>query len=267
MRSLNGADLADFIKERQLRQVRALRQAHTIAPRLVIIKPSGNPVIDTYVRLKRAYGEDIGLDCIVQESDDASMPALIEGLNNDPVVHGIIVQLPLSNPDLTDQTVSLIAPQKDVDGLGSHEYFTSATATAIDWLLTGYNVELKGKRLVIVGNGRLVGRPLAELWRGNGHDPIVLDDTATDLAGSLSQSDIIVTATGVPGLITSAMLRKGAVVVDAGTASENGRLVGDVAADVRERDDLTITPQKGGVGPLTTAVLFDNVIKAANVTV
>lgn len=263
MRILNGSELAGFIKERQARTVRVLRQAHGVQPRLAILKPAGNPVIDTYVRLKRVYAEDILVECDVIECADADMVQRLQELNADPLVHGIIVQLPLADPSLTDDVVSHIAPAKDVDGLGSHEFFTSATATAIDWLLAGYNVELKGKKITIVGNGRLVGVPLAELWQGNGLKPNVLDDTTTDLAGTLHESDVIVTATGVPGLITSAMVAPKTVVVDAGTASENGQIVGDVADDIRARDDLTITPLRGGVGPLTIAVLFENVIKAA----
>jgi len=271
MRILNGRELAEFIKERQARMVRALRQAQGVQPRLAILvskqasadETVGNPVIDVYVRLKRAYAEDILIECDVIECADADMATRIDELNIDPSVHGIIVQLPLADPSLTDEIVARITPSKDVDGLGSRTFFTSATATAIDWLLAGYNVTLKEKRLTLVGNGRLVGAPLAELWRGNGLEPTVLDDTTTDLSTHLLESDVIVTATGVPSLIKSAMIAPKAVVVDAGTASENGQIVGDLADDVRERDDLTITPQKGGVGPLTIAVLFDNVIKAA----
>lgn len=266
MRELNGSEIAGFIKERQLRQVRALRQAHGIVPRLAIVKPANNPVIDTYVRLKRAYADDITIECDVYEAADAAMPAQIEALNANPAVHGIIVQLPLADPSLTDGIVRLIAPRKDVDGLGGRMVFTSATATAIDWLLAGYNIELRDKKITIVGNGRLVGAPLAELWRGNGLAPVVLDDTAADLAGSIQASDIVVTATGVPGLITSVMLAPKTVIVDAGTASENGVIVGDLASDARTREDLTLTPVRGGVGPLTIAVLLDNVITAAGGT-
>jgi methylenetetrahydrofolate dehydrogenase (NADP+)/methenyltetrahydrofolate cyclohydrolase len=264
MRILNGSEIAGFIKERQSRGVRMLRQSHGIVPTLAILKPAGNPVIDTYVRLKGAYAEDIGVDCRVEELTDSEMAGRIDELNQDDSVHGIIVQLPLANPVLTDEIVAHIASSKDVDGLGSREQFTSATATAIDWLLAGYNVELRNKKIVIVGNGRLVGAPLAELWRGNGLEPLVLDDTVTDLAYQLHDADIVVSAAGVPGLVTSAMLKKGTVIVDAGTTSENGVLLGDVAADARERDDLTITPVRGGVGPLTVTVLFENVIKAAS---
>jgi methylenetetrahydrofolate dehydrogenase (NADP+)/methenyltetrahydrofolate cyclohydrolase len=137
---------------------------------------------------------------------------------------------------------------------------------AINWLLAGYNVDLKDKHILVVGQGRLVGAPLARIWKNSGFDVEVADSSTDDLKVVVSRADIIVSATGRPGLITSDMLHQGAVVVDAATASEDGKIVGDVAADVRVRDDLTITPEKGGVGPLTVTALFDNVIRAARAT-
>jgi methylenetetrahydrofolate dehydrogenase (NADP+)/methenyltetrahydrofolate cyclohydrolase len=267
MKILDGRELADYVKERQARQVRALRQAHATFPKLAIIVTGDNPVIDTFVRLKRGYGEDILIDVDVHKVEQSQVAALIETLNGEESVHGVVLQLPLVDASETDTLVGLIAPEKDVDGLGPRAKYISATATAIDWLLAGYNVTVRDREIAIVGNGRLVGAPLAHLWLGAGLNVSVYDDTTTNLQESLRAADIIVTATGVPGLITSSMIGIGKVVVDAGTASENGVIVGDVAADVRERQDLTITPIRGGVGPLTIAALFDNVITAARKTV
>ncbi len=266
MRLLNGRELADYMEERQARQVRALRQADHVVPKLAIIQTTDDPVIESYVRLKQSYGEDILIETDVHHSDAAGVVGLIEQLNNDATVHGIIVQLPLADGLDVDKVVNMIAPAKDVDGLGVNATWTPATAMAIDWLLAGYNVELKGKTIAIVGNGRLVGQPLAKLWTSMGLAPNVYDDQTADLPGAVRKAQVIVTATGVPGLITSQMVQPSAVVVDAGTASENGVIVGDVAADVRERTDLTITPEKGGVGPMTVTALFDNVIRAAQAT-
>lgn len=263
MKLLNGSELVGYIKERQARQVRALRQAHHVFPRLAIIQTIDSPVIATYVRLKRAYGEDILIDVDVYVIPQTEIAAKLDELNKDDSVHGIIVQLPLDNPEETDSIVAQIAPEKDVDGLGPQAQYTSATASAIDWLLAGYNVTLQERAIAIVGHGRLVGAPLAKLWLNAGLNVTVYDDSTTDLETPLRNAQIIVTATGVPGLITSSMIAPGAVVVDAGTASEGGVIVGDVAADAREREDLTITPIRGGVGPLTIAALFDNVITAA----
>ena len=261
---LSGTELVGFIKERQARQVRALRQASHVFPRLAIIKStSSSDVIDVYVRMKQRYGDDILIETIVETLDDADMPAAIERLNKDETIHGNIVQLPIADPSKTDAIVNSIAPEKDVDGLGENAAFDSATAAAINWLLAGYAVDLKGKKIALVGNGRLVGAPLAKMWRDSGLDVSVLDNSHEDIASVIRESDVIVAATGVPRLITADMVALGATVVDAGTASENGVIVGDIDAGVRERDDIKITPEKGGVGPLTIAMLFDHVIQSA----
>ncbi len=263
---LSGAELVGYVKERQAQQVRALRQESHIQPRLVIIKStSASSVIDAYVRMKLRYSEDILIETDVETLNESDMPAAIVRLNNDPHVHGIIIQLPLADSALTDDIVNLVAPEKDIDGLGAAPEYDSATATAINWLLAGYAIDLRGKKIAIVGNGRLVGAPLARMWKKSGYDVTVLDDSS-DVAAVVRESEVIVTATGVPRLITSSMVPIGAVVVDAGTASEDGVIVGDVDPSVRARDDLQITPEKGGVGPLTIAALFDNVIHAASLT-
>ncbi|MEP7204915.1 MAG: bifunctional 5,10-methylenetetrahydrofolate dehydrogenase/5,10-methenyltetrahydrofolate cyclohydrolase [Candidatus Saccharibacteria bacterium] len=265
MKILDGAELAGFIKERQIKQVRALRQSWRVIPRLAIVQTTNDTVIDMYVRLKKVYAADILIEVDVYKIDQAELMARVQVLNADESVHGIIIQLPLSDPTQTDAAVNAITPAKDVDGLGAGATMIPATAMAIDWLLAGYNITLEGKIISIIGNGRLVGAPLARLWRNNGLSLTVYDDTTPDLVTSVKESEIIVTATGVPSLITREMVQPGAVVVDAGTTSEHGKIVGDVAEDVRELDDITITPQKGGVGPLTIAALFDNVIQAARV--
>jgi methylenetetrahydrofolate dehydrogenase (NADP+)/methenyltetrahydrofolate cyclohydrolase len=267
MRILDGRELADYVKERQAKQVRNLRQSWKTFPKLVILITQKDAVVDTFVRLKQTYGEDILIDVEVKRVSQAEAIETIDSLNADPLVHGIIVQLPIADPLQTDEVVNAIAPAKDVDGLGMSGTYISATATAIDWLVAGYNVTLRDKLIAIVGQGRLVGAPLAKLWATAGLNVVTYDDTVADLSSELKKADVIITATGVPSLITSQMISPGRVVVDAGTASENGTIVGDVADDVRERQDLSITPVKGGVGPLTIAALFDNVIVAAQATV
>lgn len=267
MKELNGRELAGFIKERQAGQVRSLR-ARKIFPKLLIIRDSDNPVIVKYVELKKRYGEDIGVEVEdLKVADAEAARAAVLSANKDARVSGMIVQLPLVDVSRTDEVVNLIAPEKDVDGLSQEvtaeaRKFESATATAINWLLAGHDVELSHERVALVGRGRLVGAPLERMWKASGVDVTVFqhDD---DLA-RLSDFDVIVSATGVPHLIKSKMVRPGAVVVDAGTASEDGVLVGDVDAAVRERKDLAaITPISGGVGPLTISVLFEHVLAAA----
>ena len=266
-KNLNGLELVGYIKERQAKQVRGLRQAWNTFPRLVILKtPGASKVINTYVQLKQKYGDDILIQTDVTTCSEDEMLTVLGELNEDPSIHGIIVQLPLDDVSRTDEIIEGIAPDKDVDGLGKNAKFDSATAIAINWLLAGYGIDLQGKKIAIVGNGRLVGAPLARMWQQSGFDITVLDRSNTSLVPVLKQSDIIVTATGNPHLITPIMLKPGAVVVDAGTASEDGVIVGDLDDSVRQRDDLILTPKKGGVGPLTVAALFDNVIAAARDT-
>lgn len=267
MKVLNGAELAGFIKERQAKQVRALRQAHKVFPKLAIVQTVDDPVIDAYVRMKQRYGDDILVAVDHHRVHQSEAAGRIIRLNADPSVHGVIVQLPMAEPSQTDELVNLIAPDKDIDGLGNSATWDAATPMAISWLLAGYGVDLAHRRLTIIGQGRLVGAPLAEMWRRSGYAVTTADETTEDLAELTRSSDVIVTATGQPGLLTSDMVSPDTTVVDAGTASENGVIKGDVAADVRERHDITITPEKGGVGPLTIAALFDNLIRAARKTV
>lgn len=264
---LNGRELADYVKERQAKQVRALRQAAQVEPKLAIVVAKDDPVIETYIRLKKAYGADILIDVDIHRVQQAEVPRLLEALNADDAVHGIIVQLPLADPTQTDQIVDMVAPHKDVDALGQSPDFEPATPMAIMWLLAGYNVELRGKKVLLVGRGKLVGAPLEKLLRSMEVDVEVVDREAKDLSQHTTDADIIITATGSPAILYSDMIKQGAVVVDAGVASESGKTVGDLADDVYERDDLTITPRKGGVGPLTVCALFDNVIRAARATV
>ncbi len=257
MKILNGKELAGFVKERQFHYVRSLQKK----PRLVIIRDSDNPVIVKYVNLKKQYGEDIGVrvdDVFV--TPDKIKDAILTA-NSDTDVNGIILQLPILEKEKTDELTALIAPEKDVDGLSGKGIFDSATATAINWLLGGYNIELANKKIAIVGRGKLVGAPLEKMWTNSGFDVTVFRH-GDDLS-QLRDYDIIVSATGVPHLIKNEHVRGGSVIIDAGTASEDGVLVGDVDDEVRERTDLAaITPRIGGVGPLTVGCLFEHVINA-----
>lgn len=268
MRLLNGSELAGYIKERQAKQVRALRQAHGVAPKLaIVVTDVDNPVIDVYVRLKGRYGADILVDVDIHKVGQHEVRELLNTLSNDDSVHAIIVQLPLSDPSETEEILQLVSPEKDVDGLVVGSRFEPATALAIMWLLAGYNVDMAGKNVLLVGHGKLVGQPLEKLMVASDVTPTIADKSTADLKAETLNADIIVSATGVAGLIKPDMIKPDAVVVDAGVASEGGKTVGDVAPEVYEsRDDLTITPVKGGVGPLTVCALFDNVIRAAQRT-
>ena len=263
MKLLNGLELAGYIKVRQAKEVRSLRQSAGIIPRLAIVQTNDDPVINTYIRLKKKYGSDILVEVDAHFVEQSEVAELITRLNDDLTVHGIIVQLPLADPAQTDELVNLVAPEKDVDALGVNASFDPATPMAILWLLSGYNVQLLGKHILLIGRGKLVGAPLERMLLTSGLEVEVVGRSIPDLAARTIEADIIVTATGSPAILFPDMIKKGAVVVDAGVASEAGKTVGDLHASVYDRDDLTLTPQKGGVGPLTVCALFENVIRAA----
>jgi methylenetetrahydrofolate dehydrogenase (NADP+)/methenyltetrahydrofolate cyclohydrolase len=258
---LNGSDLAGFIKERHARQVRSLR-AQKITPKLAIVQAKDDPVIDVYVNLKQKYGADIGADVEVHKVAQTQVPGLLKNLNKDDTVHGIIVQLPLSDTSETDKIVNIVAPEKDVDALGKNAVFEPATPNAILWLLAGYNVELAGKNVLLIGRGKLVGAPLEKILKSSGIEVLVIGGPTDRLAKAAEEADVIIAAASAPEIVHASMIKPGTVIVDAGVAGED--LKGNVAGDVYERDDITITPKKGGVGPLTVCALFENVIRAAN---
>ena len=259
MKTLNGKELSDFIKERQAHVVRGLKKK----PTLLIIRDSDNPVIQKYVSLKIRYGEDIGVDTIEHKAKNATdIAEKIKQANEDPDINAIILQLPISDKENTDTLVNQILPEKDVDGLGENAKFDSATATAINWLLAGYDIPLKTSKIAIVGRGKLVGAPLFKIFQNSNYD-VTLFHRGSDLT-ELVNYDIIISATGVPGLIKNNLIKPGATLVDAGTASEKGIIKGDLDPEIRNRKDLTaITPEIGGVGPLTISCLFEHVIEAS----
>lgn len=257
-KELIGSDIAGFIKERQGSSVRSLE----LKPKLAIVRTNKAVVTDVYLKIKLKYAEDIGVLAEVVETTDALLPSVIQSLNERSDVSGIVIQLPLNDPKVTGSILSLVVPKKDIDGLGKNPIYDPATPTAILWLLASYNIELRGKKVLVIGQGRLVGAPLTKMLLDSGVDVATADDTTTNLRELCLSSQIIISATGQPRLITNEMVPVDAIVIDAGTSTDNGEVVGDVGDEVRKRPDVTITPKKGGVGPLTISALFENLLKA-----
>ena len=265
-KELNGAELAGYIKERQAKAVRGLKQQWHTEPKLAIIRTNPDPIVDSYMRIKQNYGEDVGVAVDVHTIVQGQALEMIAELNADESVHGIIVQIPLPDKTQTNEVLNAVDAGKDVDGLAVVTDFSAPTPLAINWLLAGYDVQLAGKKLALVGHGRLVGKPLADMWQTSGYDYEVIDKNTPEIATKLQAADVIVSATGVPGLINSDMVKSDAVIVDAGVATDSNGLIGDVSQEVRDMSDITMTPVKGGVGPLTVSALFENVILAARNT-
>lgn len=262
MKILNGLEVASYIKQRQAKVVRGLIQEHSITPKLAIIRTNPDPVVSSYMKIKTGYARDIGAEAEVYEVDQSKAIDLIKKLNQDDLVHGIIVQIPLPDRSLEKEVLNTVALEKDVDGLAEGSKFDCPTPLAIIWLLAGYNIDLKDKRILIVGLGGLVGAPLLKMMSESGLDVHGADKKTADLKAETLKADVIISCTGVPALITSDMVKPNVVIVDAGVATDKNGLVGDVGDDVREMPDITITPLKGGVGPLTVTALYENVLTA-----
>ena len=258
---LPGIAIAAREQERQANQIEGM----TVKPHLAIIQVGNDSASDAFVKVKQRYGEAIGVKVTLHKLDSKDLNAKLAQLNNDDTVHGIIVQLPLPAELNADEVLNQIEPAKDVDGLGADSQYASATPAAILGLLKEHQIDLADRKIAILGQGRLVGKPLAQILQDQGHQPTVFDEHSPNIAAELPKYNVIITATGQPGLLTSQMVAAGTVIVDAGTSRVDGRLVGDVDPELYERGDIQVSPVPGGVGPLTVCALFANLLQAASV--
>jgi methylenetetrahydrofolate dehydrogenase (NADP+)/methenyltetrahydrofolate cyclohydrolase len=228
-----------------------------------------------YVRRKQEACEEVGIEPIHHElSADApeqELLALVAELNGDERVTGILVQLPL--PDHMDEgrVIRSLAPVKDVDGfhpvsaghlLQGEPTFVAATPAGIMEILRAYEIPLLGARAVVVGRSNIVGKPMALLLLGEHATVTVCHSRTRDLAAVVREADVVVAAVGRAGMVTKDMVKAGAAVVDVGINRVEGKVVGDVAEDVREVAGH-LTPVPGGVGPMTIASLLRNTVRAA----
>lgn len=232
-----------------------------ITPRLAIIQTIASPVIDMYVRVKKTYAGRIGVIVEHYMLDAREVEKIIEKLNDDESVHGIIVQLPLHHELKQEKVLNYVVKTKDVDGLTFDSSFVPPTVQSILWLLDAFVPQINDKKIALVGRGLLVGAPLEKQLLKKGIAASIF--TKNDDILKLSGYDVIISATGVPGLLTNTFIKHNAFVLDAGTAEENGAIHGDAADELYERDDIFITPTKGGVGILTVRALFENVLCVA----
>lgn len=276
---LDGKAVAAKIYEEL--QPRVLRlSASGCQPGLAVILVGDNPASQVYVRNKEKACEKLGIRSFLyhlsEKAETSEILKLIDSLNADPKVHGILVQLPLP-PHVEERKVLYrISPEKDVDGF--HPYnlgrlmigdpvFLPCTPWGIQELLIRYGIDTEGKHVVIVGRSTIVGKPLAMMLvqkaKGANATVTVCHTKTADLSEYTKRADILVAACGSPGTITGDMVRQGVVVVDVGINRVEGKLVGDVDfASVAPKASY-ITPVPGGVGPMTVAMLMANTVKAA----
>jgi methylenetetrahydrofolate dehydrogenase (NADP+)/methenyltetrahydrofolate cyclohydrolase len=286
-RIIDGKAIAEKVRGEVAEGVAQFKREHGSVPGITVVLVGDDPASHVYVRSKERAAAAIGMNgatrLLPAETTREELLAVVNELNADPAVHGVLVQIPLPKHLDEDEIVLAIDPRKDVDGLHPENFgllfsgqtrFAGATPLGVQRILVEEGVEVNGAHVVIVGRSNLVGKPLAGLLlaRGKGANATVtVCHTGTrDLAAETRRADILVSATGMPGSITGDMIRPGAVVIDVGTtrvadpSKKSGyRLAGDVVFGEAVEVASAITPVPGGVGPMTIAMLLANVLTAA----
>ena len=286
-RIIDGAAVAKRVRADVARDAASLI-ARGVQPGLAVILVGDDPASAVYVRTKEKALLDAGMKSVgvrlPADTTQATLLGHVAAFNEDPTIHGILVQMPLPKQINPDSVIRAIRPEKDVDGfhpvnagkllIGEHDGFAPCTPAGVQELLRECGVETLGKDLVLVGRSNIVGKPMAALML---QDELGANATVTichrhtqDLASHTRRADILIVAAGKAGLVTADMVKPGAVVVDVGinrvedpSAAKGYRIVGDVDfAGVREVASA-ITPVPGGVGPMTIAMLLANTVRAA----
>ncbi|WP_195707046.1 bifunctional methylenetetrahydrofolate dehydrogenase/methenyltetrahydrofolate cyclohydrolase FolD [Vibrio metoecus] len=274
--NIDGTLISQTVRSEVAARVKARVQAGLRAPGLAVVLVGEDPASQVYVGSKRRACEEVGFvsksfDLPATASEEALL-SLVEELNNDPQIDGILVQLPLPAGMDTTKVLESIHPEKDVDGF--HPYnvgrlaqripkLRSCTPKGIITLLERYNIPLRGKHAVIVGASNIVGRPMTLELLLAGCTTTTCHRFTQDLEGHVRQADILVVAVGKPNFIPGAWIKEGAIVVDVGiNRLDTGKLVGDVEYDVARTRASFITPVPGGVGPMTVASLIENTMMA-----
>jgi methylenetetrahydrofolate dehydrogenase (NADP+) / methenyltetrahydrofolate cyclohydrolase len=268
---MDGRALAARIRAEVAREVGGFGGTIGLATVLV----GEDPASAVYVRRKQEACREVGIEAFDRHLDDrisqVELLALVEELNADERVSGILVQLPLPDGIDEDRVIRSVHPIKDVDGfhpvnaghlLQGSPTFAAATPAGIMELLREYDVPLQGAQAVVVGRSNIVGKPIALLLLAEHATVTICHSRTADLAAVVRQADVVVAAVGRPDTVTAEMVKSGATVVDVGINRVEGGIVGDVAADVREKAGL-LTPVPGGVGPMTIASLLRNTVRAA----
>ena len=270
---LDGKTFANLLGQNLKEKVKKLKD-EGITPHFCVINIGDDPASKIYVRTKKRRAEKMGIiQDIYQMSADTKQEeaiALIDKLNADPAINGLIVQLPAPKQIDTDALLERIDPNKDADGLTpanighlwmDKHFVEPATAEGIIALLKHYEIPLEGKNVVIIGRSNIVGKPLAALMLEQNATVTIAHSRTKNLGEITKKADVLVSATGQAFLVKADMVKDGAVVVDVGMNHVDGKLVGDVDFDNVKEKASYITPVPGGVGPLTVQFLMEAVVK------
>jgi methylenetetrahydrofolate dehydrogenase (NADP+)/methenyltetrahydrofolate cyclohydrolase len=284
---IDGVAIAAKVRARVAEDAAALK-ARGVVPGLTAVLVGDDPASAVYVASKEKACKEAGMNGATIRLDagatEAELLAVIDRLNADPAVHGILVQMPVPKQMNAQKVIRRIAPEKDVDGfhpvnagkvlIGDADGFAPCTPAGIQVMLLESGIETSGKEAVILGRSTIVGKPMAALLiqTGKGADctVTVCHSRTKDLAAHTRRADILIAAIGRPQMVTAEMVKPGAVVIDVGinrvddpTAKKGYRIVGDVKYDEVSQVASRITPVPGGVGPMTIAMLLANTVRAA----
>lgn len=278
---INGKEISASVKERIRLETEKLFNETGVKPGLAVIIVGDDPASRIYVNNKKKACTDIGFNsweyALPAETTEAELLELINKLNADPGVHGILCQLPLPK-HLDEKTViNAIDPKKDVDAfhpvnvgkimIGDYDFLPCTPAGVME-LIHSTGVSVSGKKCVVVGRSNIVGKPMAMLLLHESGTVTICHSRTKDLAAECREADILVVATGVAKMVKGDMVKEGAVVIDVGMdRDENGKLCGDVDFDSVAPKASFITPVPGGVGPMTIAMLMSNTLTACKIAI
>jgi methylenetetrahydrofolate dehydrogenase (NADP+) / methenyltetrahydrofolate cyclohydrolase len=270
---LDGKKLAKKLNEALKRDILKATEKYGIMPKLATILVGENPASQVYINIKKKICTEVGIASVSVKLEENiekdELINVIKDLNNDTTVHGILLQLPLPTHLKADSTtfIANISPLKDVDGLHPinkgklfdyNEEYAPCTPKGIVKILESYNIEIKGKHVVIVNRSNLVGKPLIFMMLKRNATITVCHTSTVQIEEFTKKADILVVAVGKPNFINKNMIKNGVVLIDVGTNRVNGKLTGDIDySDVFDKCSF-ITPNPGGIGPLTVAFLMKN---------
>ena len=274
---IDGKKVSQRIREEVARDVEKLRDETVITPGLAAVLVGDNPASEIYVRNKRKACEQVGIYSeeykLPKETTQSELLSLIDQLNHNEKIHGILVQLPLPEQIKSTKILRSVSPSKDVDGfhpenvgllVEGNPRFISCTPNGIMKMLDFYDVEIKGKEAVVVGRSNIVGKPTAILLLHRHATVTICHSRTIRLDEVTRRADILVAAIGRPHFINEEMVKEGAVVIDVGiNRNKDGKLIGDVDFEKVKEKASYITPVPGGVGPMTIAMLLWNTLESA----
>ena len=269
---IDGKELAKKVRGELKKKI----EKENITPKLAVVFCGNNEASKVYVRIKSKACDEIGIKFeefhLNEDVSESKLLGLIEKLNNDKSVNGILVQYPIPKQINLQNVAEAIDKNKDVDGFNPYNIglldsnnpvFVPCTPLGIMKMFEEYNIDLNGKKVVIIGRSNVVGKPMAECVLNSNATVTICHSKTKDLKNELLQADVIISAAGRRNIVTADMVKEGTVVIDVGTnRDENGKLCGDVDFEHVKEKASYITPNPGGVGPMTVAMLMSNVIKA-----